>query len=116
MYCPSNSRESQPRPAAGKAARKPLCIAIATTKAPPSGGHVAAIPPGGPAPATREAARKLFYCRCHEQRSRGPVTATCAAAVPGGSMFCACHATARRSYACSFIYCSFHEKDVGIAP
>ena len=31
-----------------------------------------------------------IYCRCHKKKSRGPVTATCAAAVPGGFMFCTC--------------------------
>ena len=44
------------------------------------------------APAKRKAARKLSVLRLPREASRGTAAPTCAAAPPGGSVYCACHA------------------------
>ena len=89
-------------PATRNAARKLCVLHLPGERQPrPSGGH-----------ARRSSARRLCVLRlpretqpgssvCHEKGSRGPVAATHAAAPPGGSVYCACHAKRSQEALCT---------------
>ena len=53
------------------------------------------------APATRKAARKLCVLHLPHEASRGPAAPTRAAAPPGGSVLCACHAKGSQEAICT---------------
>ena len=56
------------------------------------------------------------YCTCHAKGSRGPAAATRAAAPPGGSVYCACHAKGSQEAFCTaHLYCDCHTKPAALS-
>ena len=133
VYCACHAKPAaaQRRPRAAQLLQEALCTAPATRKAARKlcAWYAAAQRrPRAPqllqqalctAPATRKAARKLSVLRLPHEASRGPAAPTRAAARPGGSVYCACHAKGSRGPSAATrtaarrggsVYCACHAK------
>ena len=107
MYCACHAKGSR-GPSGGHARRsssRRLCVLrLPRQRAPQLVQEALCTAPatrkaaGAPAAATRAAARPggSVYCACHAKGSRGPSGGHARRARPGGSVYCACHAKGSR--------------------